>query len=388
MPVQIASDPERPSGKPSFPYQRHPDLVYAVVQHSGPGNPRNDTASVACASRAGSGDLMVVWHKYRATGRGTSDFGRSDIAAKRSRDGGRTWGAERRLVEADPEDNNVQAPALRRLRNGDLLLICLRAHAGGESSTMCLYRSADGGGTFRPQGTAWSRSPGQWLQGGASSLLELRSGRLLIPYHGGTGHQGSQHNVARCTFSDDGGLTWQQGEGTVDLPMRGAMEASVAELPDGALVMSLRTQLGAVFMSRSHDGGETWSLPQTTGLAAPESCTCLRNIPGTGDLLLLWNDSLYDPAHHHYGVRTPLSLALSRDRGQTWQKIADLAHQEGYNFTNLGCDFVDDRRAVITFCAYGPNRTSDDGRAGWLNPEVFDLHAVLLDADWVYAQAG
>ena len=369
--------------RPTFPYEQHPDLVYAAVQPSGPGNPRNDTASVA---RLGSGEIMVVWHKYRATERGTSDFGRSDIAARMSHDEGRSWGSERLLVKADPVDNNVQAPALRRLKNGDLLLICLRGHAGGESSSMLLYRSTDDGATFYSQSTVWSHSTGQWLQGGASSLLELQSGRLLLPYHGGMGHQGKQHNVARCAYSDDSGRTWQHGQAAVDLPMRGAMEASVAELRDGELVMSLRTQLGAVFFSRSIDRGETWPLPQTIGLRAPESCTCLRCVPGTDDLLLLWNDSLYDPAHHHYGVRTPLSLALSRDRGQTWHKIANLAHAEGYNFTNLGCDFVDDRLAVVTYCVYGPDRTSDDQVAGWQNPEVFHLHAVLLDVDWVYEQ--
>ena len=43
-----------------FSYKQHLDLVYAVIQSAGPGNPRNDTASV---SRSGAG-LMVVWHAY------------------------------------------------------------------------------------------------------------------------------------------------------------------------------------------------------------------------------------------------------------------------------------------------------------------------------------
>ena len=108
--------------QPAFPYERHPDLVYAVIQQSSPSNSRNDTASVA---RLCSGDLIAVWHahpnqgcKYRTTARGSSDFGRSDIASKISQDEGRPWGPERLLVEADPADNNVQAPALRRLRGG------------------------------------------------------------------------------------------------------------------------------------------------------------------------------------------------------------------------------------------------------------------------------
>ena len=49
--------------------------------------------------------------------------------------------------------------------------------------------------------------------------------------------------------------------------MRGAMEASVAELLDGELVLSSRTQLGAVFLSRPYDGGQHWSLPADDGPA-------------------------------------------------------------------------------------------------------------------------
>lgn len=367
--------------RPDFPYTRHPDLTYAIVQQSGPGNPRNDTASVA---RLANQDLMVVWHKYRASPEGSSDFGVCDIAAKTSTDGGRTWAKQRILVVADVNDNNVQAPALCMLRNGTLLLICLQGHRGGESSTMLLFRSQDDGQTFVAQPSIWERSPGQWLQGGAPSLLELQSGRLLLPFHGGTGHQGSQHNMVHCYYSDDGGQSWQGNDMPLDLPMRGAMEASVAELLDGTLVMSLRTQLGAVFLSRSQDGGQSWSSSQTTGLKAPESCTCLRAIPGTDHLLLLWNDSLYDPSHHHYGLRTPLSLAVSKDQGQSWSKIADLAHDEEFNFTNLGCDFIDEQHAIVTYCAYGPNTTVQGKERGWLNPEYFDLHSLLITTDWIY----
>ncbi|NLS91559.1 MAG: exo-alpha-sialidase [Planctomycetaceae bacterium] len=45
-------------------------------------------------------------------------------------------------------------------------------------------------------------------------------------------------------MSDDQGRTWHRSADTIVLPKRGAMEASIAELADGELVMSLRTQLG------------------------------------------------------------------------------------------------------------------------------------------------
>ena len=70
-------------------------------------------------------------------------------------------------------------------------------------------------------------------------------------------------------LSDDHGQHWRFSSTSVDLPGRGALEPSVAETADGDLLMSLRTQLGTVFASRSHDLGEAWSAPQSLGLRSP-----------------------------------------------------------------------------------------------------------------------
>ena len=336
------------------------NIKHTVIVESGPDNPRNDTASVA---ELRDGRLMVVWHKYASGPKGGSDYGVCRIFSKISHDGGLNWGEERILVDALPGDLNVQAPALCMLPSGELLLICLRAHSEG-STSMCLFRSQDDGKTFVESEPIWERSEGQWLQGGASSLVRLNSGRLLLPFHGGTGSQHGQHNVARCFYSDDEGHTWKLAKGQVDLPMRGAMEASVAELDGGKLVMSLRTQLGSVFLSYSEDGGETWALAQTSGLKAPESCTCLRKIPGTNDLLLLWNDSLYEPDHHHYGKRSPLSAAISSDEGDTWRRVGNIEPPGDFEYTNIGCTFISTGKAIITYMAVSPpfKRTGIDLR--------------------------
>ena len=362
-------------------------LDYAVVAKVDASCPRNDTASVAVL---GDGRLLIVWHRYRSGERGSSDFGTIDIAAAESADGGRSWGPHRIVVTPDDQhDLSVQAPALRRLSSGELLLMCLHSHkaddgeheAGGSSSSMELFQSADDGETFHHVGFLWRRSKGQWLQGGAASLLELRGGRLLAPFHYGSGWQGNQHNRAACMLSDDGGHSWRRSTEDVDLPMRGAMEASVAELGDGELVMSLRTTLGAVFLARSTDGGDHWGLAQTTSLRSPESCTCLRRIPGSDDLLLLWIDAPYDPGRHHYGVRTPLAMAVSRDRGGSWTRIGEIGHREGFNFFDLGCDFIDEETAIVSYGFYGPNRP---GRHEWRNPEVMDLHTARVGKRWIY----
>ncbi len=100
--------------------------------------------------------------------------------------------------------------------------------------------------------------------------------------------------------------------------MRGSMEPKIEELKDGRLLMIMRTQLGSVFKSYSEDGGATWSDAQTTGLRSPESCPLLMRVPQTGDLLLIWNDSPYNPKFDHYGLRNPLSTTISKDDGLTW----------------------------------------------------------------------
>ena len=332
-------------------------IHYVTIAASDEKSPRNDTANVV---ELRDGALFVVWHKYRASQAAGSDFGRADIAGKISRDGGRTWGEERIVIPMAESDVNIQAPALVALPGGELLLAALRAH-GKASSSMCLFRSPDQGKTWTETGSLWARSKGQWLQGGASSLVRLADGRLVLPFHGGTGDQGSQHNQAGCYVSDDAGRTWRRSSAIIDLPMRGAMEASVAELPGRRLLMSLRTQLGTVMMCESRDGAETWSLPWSSGLTAPESCTCLRRIGTSDRLLLIWNGcEFYEPKHHHFGQRNPLTLAVSDDAGRSWRRLGDIENDPAAEFTNLNCTFTSQGDAVITYWVCRPafNRKS------------------------------
>jgi sialidase-1 len=349
------------------------DLIRTVVvEKAGPINPRNDTANVA---ELPGGELMIVWQKYAANKEAGGDLSPSRIFTKRSRDGGLTWQDERMLVDVYPGDLNTMAPALCLLPSGELLMNCVRDHSKS-STTMLLFRSKDNGRTFAPSAPIWERSPKFCLQGGASSLVRLSSGRLLLPFHCHVGGYWTptDHAVTRFSYSDDEGHHWNLSPASIDLPMRGAMEASVAELENGQLLVSMRTQLGSVFLSRSNDRGETWSLAQTSGLKAPESGTCLRRIPGTPKLVLLWNDSIYNPKHHHYGERTPLSAALSEDGGESWCRLGNIATGPK-EFTNLGCTFLSSGNAIVTFMMDDPP----------FNRKQIDLCAALIDKRWFQA---
>lgn len=347
-----------------------PAMRQTIIEPATPQMPRADTASVA---ELEDGRLMVVYHKYVPSEHSGHDQGRCHIWSKTSRDGGLTWDSGRMLVDVAPGDMNVQAPALLKLRSGELLLTCLRAHGEGSSSTMCLFRSSDQGRTFVEEPPIWRRSQGQLLQGGASCLLQLKSGRLLLPFHGGTGNQWRQKNSAWCYLSDDQGKTWRRTRDAIELPKRGAMEPSVAQLEDGTLVMSLRTQLGGPYLARSTDEGETWSEPRPSGLEGPESCTCLRRIPGTNDLVLFWNNSKYlAKGHHHYGERTPLTAAVSPDGGKTWRVVGNLGDGPRREYTNLDCTFTSQGKAIVTYLFCEPAWTRDG----------LSLHATVIDKSW------
>jgi sialidase-1 len=350
-------------------------ILHSVIEQAGPDMPRADTASVV---ELPGGKLWVVYHKYEAGKNAGKDHGLCRIWSRTSHDGGRTWVEPRMLVDVAPGDMNVQAPAALRLPSAELIVICLRAHRTGASSSMCLFRSRDEGGTFAEESPVWQQSHGQWLQGGASSLVLLKSGRILLPFHGGTGNQWKQKNAVGCFVSDDSGHTWRRTAARIELPKRGAMEASVAELAGGELVMSIRTQLGGPYLSRSRDGGETWTAAQPSGLESGESCTCLRRIPGTDALLLLWNHSKYVPeGHHHFGERTPLTAAISNDAGKTWRIVGDIAAGPKDEYTNLGCTFTAKGRAVITYLF---------GTPAW-NRERLSLRAAVIEPAWFQTRA-
>ena len=240
----------------------------------------------------------------------------------------------------------------------------------------------------------------------SASIVELLDGRLMIAWmeHVGgklIGHDHSpcniasmvshdvgytwggpqDHHVAGCHFSDDDGRSWVDCENWVDLPLRGAMEPHVAELRDGRLLMHLRTQLGAVFYSLSDDGGVSWSAAQTTGLRAPESMPCLTRIPTSGDLLLVWNPSLYDPVYDHFGKRTPLSVAVSGDDGVSWEHVKSIEDDPAWEYTNPACHFTSRGTVLIHYIASPMDEPEPPGRLG---RSRVHLKSLIADIDWLY----
>ena len=330
-----------------------PNITYSLIRECNSERPRSDTASII---EVPGGDLLCAYHSYSAGPDGGGDFGAAKIYTKRSVDGGTSWGNEQLVVDIDQGDLNVMCPSLT-IVSGRILLLYLVNHARTISSTLLRW-SDDGGKKFSDPATIWNRIEEHRFCG-YDGIVHMGD-RLLVPFQTSKEVWTPNEQITIGTLrSEDAGENWSEQSGTIYLPMRGAMEPSIARLTDGYLVMSMRSQLGSVFVSSSEDDGAHWSLPSTTGLKSPESCTCLRRIPDSDSLVLFWNDSDYIPDHHHYGMRTPLSVARSDDRGKTWIRLFAIEQRPLFEYTNLSCTFTSDGNAILTYLE--GDGTEEDG---------------------------
>jgi len=317
-----------------------------------------------------------------------------ELVSMLSRDGGRTWTDKKIQIARGPEDHSSYSPGLVRLQNGDIFLRyeIYHRHVYGQSMSISAFCciSRDECRTFSPPVTIWSRLEG--IGGSQGDIRQLRSGRIIVPmlrlkdYH--LQDDDKDHCFTGCYFSDDNGATWKEG-GYTDLPLRGTMEGKIEEIKDGRLLMVMRTQLGSVFRSISPDGGETWSKPQTTGLSAPESCPALRRNPHNGDLLLVWNHSQFDPGFNHSGLRSPLTIAISKDDGQTWEKIKNIETEPDWEFTNPTILFTRKGEILISYEASkyesltGPGH-GNSRQTGRVGRDRMHLKLAILDPRWLY----
>jgi sialidase-1 len=367
-------------GRKEAPGIEYVPLALATQEH-----PRHDHADLV---ELPDGTLLMVWLEGIASPRGGSDESPSNISSMRSHDGGRTWGEYRVEFTAGPGDVNIYHPSLLLLPDNELLLFTLIYHKLEWDQPLVasgyLRRSRNFGRTWSNPSMIWSNT---CQSGTHQTLSRLSSGRLLksveeLPVWGSFPKCVSKSG---CYISDDNGRSWQAPKSWITLPLRGAMESTIAETHGKELVMSMRTQLGSVFLSRSKDQGETWSKPQTSGLMSPESMPRMKRIPTTGDLLLIWNHSEFDPAAGHSGCRTPLSMAVSRDGGRTWGPICNIEDDPRISFTNPGCSFTSDGRVIIMYRLMPGYETKVPAPSG-ADSVTGGMKAAMMRIEWLYGK--
>jgi photosystem II stability/assembly factor-like uncharacterized protein len=236
----------------------------------------------------------------------------------RSTDGGRTWREQGRLKIEWPLKGMVsdQGISFLRLKDGRLAIVLPRhvegLHGGGVPA---ISFSSDDGATWSTAKMLIEEDDAYYVMN--DRLIQLKSGRLLVPVSRKAGKHEGDKDESLAMLSDDGGASWRlsRGRARLDKP-RGMQEPCTVELADGRVRLLARTGAGSIHTSISADGGETWSAPEPTTLESPCSALTLRRAPD-GRLVCLYNH--VKPLHEGaFFPRTPLVYALSSDDGATW----------------------------------------------------------------------
>ncbi len=285
----------------------------------------------------------------RFTG-GGDDNATADIAAVYSADGGLTWPKSPEIIVKNDAAENVMSASLLRLRDGRLALFYLKKN-GLDDCRLWLRLSSDEARTWGPAALAIP-APGYFVVNN-DRIIQLGSGRLIAPaaFHrlkGEDRHDMKNFDpraIALFFLSDDDGQTWRESATWWALPNltgTGLQEPGAIELRDGTLYGWARTDRGGQYELISKDGGDTWTPPVPSPFKSPNSPLSMKRVPGSGDLLAVWNDHSgrfpFPKDHALYGGRTPLVSAVSRDEGKTWEhfKEVEADPRAGYCYTAIG----------------------------------------------------
>ncbi|MCE5311003.1 MAG: exo-alpha-sialidase [Acidobacteriales bacterium] len=333
-----------------------------VVAPASEANMRNSEADMLVF---GDGRLMLAWTEfYTAKG---SDWGPARISAVYSKDKGATWQNKFTLQE-NIGKMNVMEPDFLRLQSGKVLFLFARKNSEGDCVPM-MRRSVDDGVTFsEPKALPIDPSP-SYTGFNHDRAIQLRNGRILFPVFFTTDYRVDKHIRSRVYYSDDEGATWQAGKTIVDIPdsRAGAQEPGLVELTAGRIMMWMRTDKGKVYHCYSTDNGDTFSEPTAMALDSPLSPQSIKRIPTTRDLLMVWNYSTKD--------RFPLTVAISKDDGDTWTRFRNLDQDAAHTYAYTSIEFLEDR-ALFTYYAGPP--------AGAKSEPRWSLKLKAVPLDWFY----
>ncbi len=271
--------------------------------------------------------LFVYSHYVKGSG---GDHDPAHLASRVSTDGGRTWSKESVEVVANEGGMNVMSVSMLRLKDGALALFYLRKN----SETDCrpvMRVSRDEGKTWGEPVLCVPDTEKSYYVLNNCRATRLSSGRIVLPlsdFAPKDGRIGDWAGKLVCYFSDDEGVTWKRGRdhfATFDSEGRRVttQEPGIVELKDGRVLMYARTSHGRQWFFHSFDGCDTWTHGAPGSLWGPCAPATVKRL-SNGDLFAVWNDHENQPElaklgpDWSHGLRTPLTLAISKDEGKTW----------------------------------------------------------------------
>ena len=284
-----------------------------------------------------NGEMLACW---RDGSEHISNDGK--IAMVRSIDGGRTWGDWE--VVAEYPNTDYRELSLVQLRDGTLLgnrwhstyydpqgHYIGKVHDSmypGHPAGIYVGRSADNGHTWE-----WPEKgidPGSFEEIFSSErIVELESGRLLMPTYYAIGGPGDRHSVAVAYCSDDKGYTWRYLSIVADVAGLSLSEPVFLQTRSGRIISMARNDTGPeYYQSLSDDDGETWTPASPSTVPGHTTPCSLLQIP-SGTVLCVYGSRL-DPSG--------IYVVASHDEGETW----DMANRRIIrdDFPNRDCGYT------------------------------------------------
>ena len=309
------------------------------------GNPRNSEGSFV---ELGDGRLLYVYSHFTGA---AHDDAEAHLASRFSEDQGQTWSREDVTVVANPPGKNVMSVSLLRLADGRIALFYLVKQS--HRDWRVLLRVSSDETVSWSDAVLCSHEPGVYVMNN-DRAVQLRSGRLVLPtaYVTPAEGRGTPEEEVRCLLSNDAGASWRIGQGQ-RVPGVWTQEPGVVERMDGRLMQWCRTQMGCQYVSVSEDDGESWTALQASSIVSSLSPASIKRIPQTGDLLMVWNPVPGPWPGWEALIRSPLSSAISRDEGATWENEKVIYHDPARWFCYAAIHFTRDEHVLLSHSASG-----------------------------------
>jgi len=303
-PLQAFLGEPRMEMQPLFAAERHPNVVVTL-----------------------EGTVLATW-------------GNRSVRARRSEDGGKTWGEE--ITIANPGFTGGGTTVDET--TGDILAFVEDTHP---PAPLTVYRSRDDGKTWQSDKvTIYPDSNGNvpsmhMNEHGITLRHGKHAGRLIRAarhYAGSNDRSKWPGHYTTAIYSDDGGKTWNTSKPFAEM---GTGEAAIAELSDGRLYYNSRSHWNENKpplrrrCAWSDDGGETWTDWQIVGILpdGPQDTTygCmggLVRLPIKDKDILLYSNC-DSPAKRNHGT-----VWVSFDGGKTWT-LKRLVYEGEYRYSSL-----------------------------------------------------
>jgi len=345
-----------------------PALMTGEIGPNGPGRSdaylpspcvQNHAANLAFLA---DGTLTCVWFGGTMEGMGDISVYMSRLAPCAT-----TWSEAEKL--SDDATKSEQNPLVFSAPDGKVWLLYTSQTSGNQDGAVVKKRvSADGGRAFGAPEILCD-IPGTFIR---QAIVVNADGNWLLPVFrcltdGGRRWTGDIDR-AGVLISRDAGKSWQM----VKVPDSiGAVHMNIVPLQGRDMVAFYRNRFATrILRSRSSDNGLTWSAPQPTELPNNNSSIQASRLKD-GAIAVVYNHSdagmsdarrfsLYDEIEGEdgeevppepevaprtngavWGVpRAPLSLAISRDGGETFPIRFDLDTGDGYCLSNNSTDML------------------------------------------------